>query len=158
MPVLGSLCHIRDRGPSGPRLLLQLRAEGLVGAGRWNGPGGHVEPGESPEQSAVREVLEETGLAVRDLRDHGALTYFFGEAIEAAWVVHVFSTERFDGDLRASREGRLEWFAEDALPYDEMFPDDRHWLPHLLAGRRFRGHFRLTDDLSRVISHELEVH
>ena len=153
MPVIGALCHIRDHG----RLLLQLRAEGLFGAGRWNAPGGHVEAGESPLDAAAREVLEETGLIVRDLREHGVLTFFFGDEAEARYIVHVFSTERFAGPLRASPEGRLEWFAEDALPYDEMFPDDTYWLPHLLAGRSVTGVFRIAANLSRVISHELDV-
>ena len=153
MTALGVICHIRDEG----RVLLQLRANGLFGAGFWNGPGGHVEDGESPAEAAVREVHEEAGLVVRDLLEHGALTFYFGEAKEPKYIVHVFSTEHFEGEARNSAEGRLEWFAEGRLPYDRMFPDDRYWFPHLLAGRRFQGTFRLSDDLTRVISHDLRL-
>ena len=153
MTTIGALCFIRN----GDRVLLQLRADGLFGEGLWNAPGGHVEVGESPEEAAVREVREETGLTVRDLREHGTLTHYFGDAKEPGYAVHVFSTERFEGAPRPSKEGRLEWFAEDHLPYDRMFPDDPHWVPHLLAGRCFHGTFRLSDDLTQLISHDLRI-
>ncbi len=153
MATTGIICYLRDQG----RVLLQLKAEGRFGAGRWNGPGGKLTGGESPEEATVREVREETGLAVRDLREHGTLTFSFGDALEPDYTVHVFSTERFEGELRPSDEGRLEWFAEEALPYDRMWPDDPIWVPHLLAGRRFSGTFRLTEDLAGVLEHELRV-
>ena len=151
--IVGTICYIRDRG----RVLLQLRADGLFGAGLWNGPGGHVEDGESPSEAAVREVREETSLTVCDLLNHGFLTFYLGDSTEPAYMVHVFSTERFEGDPRASKEGRLKWFPEDRLPYDHMFPDDPHWVPHLLAGHRFQGVFRLSEDLTQLISNEVRV-
>jgi mutator protein MutT len=153
MTTTGALCYIRDDG----HVLLQLKAEGRFGGGLWNGPGGKLLEGESPEQAIVREVREETGLAVSDLCDHGTLTFYFGDAHEPDFTVHVFSTERYDGTLQPSDEGDLEWLAEDALPYDRMWPDDLLWLPHVLAGRRVRGVIRLTPDLKRLVSHEIEV-
>lgn len=153
MAPTGTLCYIRDQG----RVLLQLKAHGRFGAGRWNGPGGKIRDGESPAEAMVREVGEETGLTVRDLVGHGTLTFYFGDAEEPSYVVHVFSSGRFGGNLRESDEGRLQWFPEEALPYDCMWPDDEIWVPHLLAGRRFRGVFRLSDDLSRLTAQEFEV-
>ncbi len=153
MATTGTLCYIRDRG----RVLLQLKADAHFGAGRWNGPGGKLAEGESPEEATVREVREETGPTVRDLRGHGTLTFYFGDATEPDYTVHIFSTDSFEGALRPSDEGRLQWFPEDRLPYDRMWPDDRHWVPHLLAGRRFQGDFRLSDDLTQLLSHELRV-
>ncbi len=153
MPTTGTLCYIRNRG----RVLLQLKASGRFGAGRWNGPGGKLADGESPEEATVREVREETGLTVRDLHVHGLLVFYFGDTTEPDFAVHVFSTDSFEGDLVPSDEGRLQWFPEERLPYDQMWPDDRLWVPHLLAGRRFRGTFRLSDDMLRLVSHELEL-
>ena len=45
--------------------LIGLRPQGVALAGRWEFPGGKVHTGESPEQAAIRECLEETGLKVR---------------------------------------------------------------------------------------------
>jgi len=153
MGTTGVLCYIRTGG----RVLLQLKADGRFGGGWWNAPGGKLADGESPLAAIVREVREETGLEVDGLREHGTLTFYFGSAIEPDMIVHVFSTEQYHGQLRANDEGRLEWVAEERLPYDQMWPDDRIWLPHLLAGRRFSGTFRLSADYQRLLEHELTV-
>ena len=149
----GVVCYIRDRG----RVLLQLKAEGRFGGGWWNAPGGKLVDGESIEQAAVREVREETGLTVYDLREHGSLTFYFGDARDPQFTVHVFSTTRFEGEVTPSDEGTLEWFDEARLPYDQMWADDPLWLPHVLAGRRVEGVFRLSDDHRRLIDHDLRV-
>lgn len=52
---------------AGGRLLL-IRRGHQPGAGLWSLPGGRVEPGETAEQAMIREVREETGLAVRAVR------------------------------------------------------------------------------------------
>jgi 8-oxo-dGTP diphosphatase len=147
------LCYIRDGG----RVLLQLKADGRFGGGFWNGPGGKIAEGESPEEAAVREVREETGLIVRDLRDCGALT-FYVEGIEGPDInVRVYMTERFAGELQASEEGALSWFPEDALPYDQMWEDDRVWVPHVLAGRRVRASFRFSANYGKLLRHQIRV-
>jgi len=149
----GVLCYIRSRG----KVLLQLKHEGRFGGGLWNGPGGKIEGGESPDEAVVREVREETGLAVRDLVDHGSLVFYFGDAQEPSYSVRVYSTDRFEGELQANDEGHLEWLPEASLPYENMWPDDPVWVPHMLAGRRFEGVFRLSADLSALVSHELRL-
>jgi 8-oxo-dGTP diphosphatase len=147
------LCYIRDGG----RVLLQHKAEGRFGAGFWNAPGGKIVDGESPEQAAVREVREETGLTVRDLCDYGTIT-FYQDGIEGPDIhVHVFVAGGFEGALQANDEGPLEWIVEDDLPYDEMWEDDRLWVPHVLAGRRIRGSFRFSAGYGRLLSDELRV-
>jgi 8-oxo-dGTP pyrophosphatase MutT (NUDIX family) len=153
MPADGVVCYIRDRG----RVLLQLKAEGRFGGGYWNAPGGKLTDGESPVEAAVREVREETGLTVEDLRGHGTLRFHFGETAESDITVHVFSTERFAGTVTPNEEGRLEWIDEAALPYAQMWADDAIWLPHLLAGRRFDGTFWFSEDMRQLLSHELRV-
>ncbi len=153
MANIGAVCYVRQNG----RVLLQLKADGRFGGGWWNAPGGKVADGETPEEGAIRETKEETSLDVSDLASHGEITFYFGDAQEPDWYLHVFSTTQFSGDPQASEEGHLEWFDESHLPYDDMWPDDHIWLPDMLAGRRFRGTFRLTADYKRIVSHEYEV-
>jgi 8-oxo-dGTP diphosphatase len=49
---------------AGDRLVLTLRARGLPGGGQWQAPGGHLEPGETLPDCAIREAREETGVLV----------------------------------------------------------------------------------------------
>jgi len=151
--LASTVCYIRDAG----RVLLQLKAQGRWGGGWWNGPGGKLHDGESPSEAAVREVREETGLVVSKLVEHGWLDFRFGDEAEPSLRVHVFSTGRYEGDLCANEEGRLEWLSEDALPYDDMWPDDRVWLPEMLAGHRFHGAFWLSADHKTLLEHELTL-
>lgn len=153
MSTTGAVCYIRRNG----RVLLQLKTTGRFGGGWWNAPGGKVADGETPEKGAIRETKEETSLEVSELRHHGVITFYFGDTAEPDYFLHVFSTTRFAGEPRDSVEGRLQWHDGADLPYDQMWPDDRFWLPDMLAGRRFRGTFRLTADYQRIVSHEYEV-
>lgn len=147
------LCYIRDNG----RVLLQHKAPGRFGGGLWNAPGGKMADGESPEQAARREVLEETGLTVDGLIDHGTITFYVDGTEGPDIIVRVFAARSFDGRLQANDEGPLEWVPEESLPYEQMWEDDRLWVPHILAGRRVRGSFRFTENYGRMVEHELEV-
>lgn len=153
MPTRAVLCYIREDG----HILLQHKAPDRFGGGYWNAPGGKIANGESPVEATIREVREETGLTVSDLRDLGTLTFYVqgveGPDIEA----HVFIAGAFEGAVEANDEGPLEWVAEDALPYDKMWEDDRLWLPHVLGGRRVRGSFRFSAGYEQMLDHELEV-
>ena len=153
MPTTGAVCYIRQNG----RVLLQLKADGRFGGGWWNAPGGKLDQGETAEEAVTREVREETSLSVADLREHGTLTFYFGDTAEPDYLVHVFSTSHFAGEPRDSEEGRLQWFDDAALPYDQMWPDDEIWLPDLLAGRSFRGTFHLTADYKSIVSYAYEL-
>jgi 8-oxo-dGTP pyrophosphatase MutT (NUDIX family) len=147
------VCHIRREG----RVLLQLKREGRVGGGLWNGPGGKIDDGESPETAVRREVLEETGLELDEVEHHGTLTFYFGAAPEPVYIVDVFTSDSFAGELCAGDEGTLEWHAEDAIPYERMWADDAVWLPHVLAGSRVSGWFRLSEDMRCVVEHDLRI-
>ncbi|MBS7652719.1 MAG: 8-oxo-dGTP diphosphatase [Candidatus Bathyarchaeia archaeon] len=152
MPTLATLCHIvKD-----DKLLLQRKSKGLFGGGKWNGVGGKLEAGETPEECVKREVYEETGLRVSNLRLNGVLHFYFGERHEADWIVFVFSTETFEGSPKPSVEGALRWFPVEGIPYQEMWQDDRHWLPLLLRGERFKGYFYFDEEGGELLDFNLE--
>ena len=127
-----TLCFIE----SGGQVLLMRKLRG-IGAGKINGPGGKVEPGETPLAAAIRETQEEVGVTPLAPELRGELTFYF----HGGPVLHclVFLAHDFAGAPVRTAEAEPLWFGLDAVPYEEMWADDRHWLPLLLAGERFRG-------------------
>lgn len=134
-----SLCLLLREG----EILLARKKRGF-GVGKWNGAGGKPEPGEPIEQTAIRETEEELGVTPRALRRVATLDFFFPQTPEyAGWdqQVCVFLGEAWDGEPTESEEMAPRWFPRNALPLAEMWPDDRHWLPLVLAGQCLRAHF-----------------
>ena len=151
--VEATLCAVIRDG----RILLQRKAAGRFGEGKWNGAGGKLKPGEDPSDGVIREVLEETGLRIREPRRHGLLDHYFGDRATPAWSVHVFSATEFDGAPIGGEEGELRWFPVEEIPYGEMWEDDLHWLPLLLEGRDFDGAFYFNKDASRLLDFRLST-
>jgi len=108
-----------------------------VGAGLYNAPGGKVESGETPRECAVRETEEEVSVTPTAPTRVGTLDFTFGD--EPFMFVHVFRAADYDGTPSESSEARPVWCDVSDLPYDEMWEDDRYWVPHLLDGERFHG-------------------
>ncbi len=136
----------------GGRILLIEKHRGL-GGGKVNGPGGRLEPGETPEAAAIREVEEEIGIRPTGVRPAGQLRFQFvsGHAMH----VHVFRASGFSGEPRPSPEATPLWVAVDSIPYDRMWEDDAIWLPLLLGNRPFSGRFVFDGD--RLLNAELDL-
>lgn len=89
-------------------LLLQERDEHpVIDPERWGFPGGHLEPGETPQEAAYRELAEETGVELSGGLAHWRDVGVFHEAYGTDDVVHLFlgATELTDDDIDC-REGR----------------------------------------------------
>jgi len=87
----------------------------------WKGytlPGGHVEKGESIVEAVIREMKEETGLTVRSPRLCGVKQFPIqsGQGEEGRYLVFLFKTDAFEGELKSSEEGKMEWVSRDDLP------------------------------------------
>lgn len=125
------------------RVLLGLKKRGF-GAGRWNGFGGKVEAGESALQAAHREFTEETGAHASSLEPAGSLRFHFvGDPVVLR--CHLFRGSAIKGEPKETEEMRPAWFSHSEVPYDIMWPDDRHWLPAFLDGKRIVGEFHFQD-------------
>jgi len=134
------------------RVLLIRKKRGL-GAGKINGPGGRLDPGETLEACAVREVEEELRVTPLDLEQLGEHRFQFVDG----YSIHVFvyRAEALRGKPVETDEAIPLWFPTDDLPFEEMWEDDPMWLPLVLEGRRFRGRYIFDGD--RMVDHELEV-
>ena len=138
-----TLVFLRRHSAAGSEILLAMKKV-RFGAGKWNGPGGKVELGETCEQAAVRECREEINVTPRNLQKTGELHFF--DLPDTEHYCHIYVTTEWDGEPAESEEMRPRWFAESKIPYDQMWPDDKLWLPLLLAGKRFRGKVVIDQD------------
>jgi 8-oxo-dGTP diphosphatase len=142
-----NLCFIVKDG----RVLLIRKKRGL-GAGKINGPGGKLEPGETALDAAIREVREEIGVTPLRLEDRGELHFQFtdGYSLHCA----VFVARDLEGDPIETDEAAPFWVPVDAVPFDAMWEDDRYWLPQVLDGQQFRGWF--VFDGEKMMSKQVE--
>ena len=143
-----TLLFVRKNG----KLLLIHKKRGL-GAGKINGPGGRIDPGETPRQCAVREVQEELCVTPTGVRKAGELMFQFtnGHSIHG----YVFTATDCRGEPQETGEAIPIWTPVDQFPFDRMWEDDRVWVPHMLAGRRFKGRFLFDGD--RMLGSELDI-
>ena len=145
-----TLCHVVN----GNKILLKLATRG-ISKGRWNAPGGRIEPGETPEQCAIREVFEETGLKVKNLTFHGVMKFYNNGSKEPMIIGYLFSTRDLSGDLKSSDEGEVRWFNLDDLPWAQMWPDDPYWIKHMLSGKKFDFVCHFNEDNTKVTDFEV---
>lgn len=146
--VRANLCFIvRDEE------ILLIRKKRGFGAGKINGPGGKIDPDETPLESALREIYEELGIKPLGAEQRGELHFQFrdGYSLHCA----VFRAHDFEGEPRETDEAEPLWTPLDQIPYDQMWADDRHWLPLLIRGLHFIGYFEF--DGERLLSREIVV-
>ncbi len=133
--------------------ILLIRKKRGLGAGKINGPGGRIDPGESPLQCAVREVTEELVVVPTGLELRGELLFQFTDGYSIH--VHVFSASDCQGEPQETDEAIPLWTDLAAIPYDEMWADDRIWLPLMLEGKAFKGRFIFDGDA--MLDHDIEL-
>ena len=122
------------------------------GTGRIVTLGGHVEPGETAEQAAVREVEEEASVTVleEDLVRAGSIEFVFPYRPDWDMSTVVFTARTWRGTPRPSDEIIPAWYPVDAIPYAQMWPDSALWMPRVLAGEDFAATVTLSEDNHNV--------
>ncbi|MGT2926647.1 8-oxo-dGTP diphosphatase [Streptococcus cuniculipharyngis] len=103
--ILTNMCLIEDEAG---RVVMQYRHPKRYA---WSGlafPGGHIEPGESMHAAVVREIFEETGLTIANPKLVG-LKHFHTRVDGTRYLVFLYRTKAFSGQLRSSDEGEVLW-------------------------------------------------
>ncbi len=150
---LATLCYLKRDGKT--LMLHRIKKKEDVHEGKWNGVGGKLEPGESPEECAIREIAEETGLVARNPLLAGILTFpLFARGED--WYVFVYVVRDFAGNQIESEEGVLKWIPDDELAALNLWEGDYLFLPAIQEGRFFSGKFSYLE--GDLVSHSLVFH
>jgi 8-oxo-dGTP diphosphatase len=120
--------------------------------GKWNGLGGKLESGETPEECAIREVKEESGLIADHLIFKGFITFPMFDGIKD-WHVFIFVIDKWSGELIDSPEGKLEWINNDKLNDLSLWDGDKIFLKWLNRQGFFSAKFNYKS--GKLISHEV---
>jgi 8-oxo-dGTP diphosphatase len=131
---------------AGGRILLQLRdSSAPTSPDKWSLVGGHVEDGETPEQAARREVLEESAIAV-----DGPLTTVFEGLLPSGgghgvvhWHVYAASTTATDGDIVVGEGADILLVPPADIPGLDLAPSAAAVLPGFIGSAL---HVRLTTE------------
>ena len=139
---LTNLCYLLNNQG---QVLLIMKKKGF-GQGKWNGPGGKVKAGETPEQAAIREVEEETGYQPTNLQNLGYIEFIWPHKKGNNQVCHIYITKEFTGGLKESDECLPQWWDIAKIPLAQMWPDDFYWLKDALAGQETKYRFFFDED------------
>ena len=125
MVKLATICYV-DNGKEF-LLLHRNKKPNDVHAGKWIGVGGKLEKGETPQECAAREILEETGLRVT----------FPDFTPDNDWYTYVFKVTEFEGDLIDCDEGTLEWVSYEEILSKPTWEGDHTFLSWILEDKPF---------------------
>lgn len=128
-----TLCYLEQNGSY--LMLHRIKKEHDINHDKWIGVGGKFEEGESPEECALREVKEETGLTMHSWNYRGIVT-FVSDQYEAE-SMHLFTSSDFSGNRIDCDEGVLEWVPIDQISSLPLWTGDRIFFRLLMENRPF---------------------
>ena len=147
---LGTLCYLSDGKKT--LMLHRVKKENDMHEGKWNGLGGKIENGESPEECIIREVKEESGLKIKNPSLKGILTFPKFDEIDD-WIVFVYTATRFTGKLIDSDEGELHWVSNEKVIDLNLWEGDRIYMKWLEGHPFFSAIFRYQK--RKLLNHEV---
>lgn len=147
---LATLCYIKKKGQT--LMLHRVKKENDMHEGKWNGLGGKLEAGETPEECIIREVQEECGLVLKNPSLKGILTFPAFDGNDD-WRVFVFVAKEFEGGLTDSSEGNLAWIDDNELLNLNLWDGDKIFLKWLDKEGFFSGKFIYEN--AKLIKHDV---
>lgn len=115
-------------------MMLRNRKENDPNADKWIGIGGRIEEGETPEECALREIYEETGISPQSV-DFRGIVFFINTKYETEYM-YLYTSSDFDScsDLPDCDEGELYWVDIDEVTALNLWEGDRVFLDLLAIG------------------------
>ena len=135
---IGTLCYITDGKKT--LMLHRVKKENDMHEGKWNGLGGKLEAGESPEECVIREVYEESGLTIKNPKLKGIITFPKFDEIDD-WLVFVYTANSFKGNTIDSDEGVLEWIDNSKLLDLNLWEGDKVYMKWIKKDKLFSAKF-----------------
>ncbi len=126
--VLVSACALID---ADNRILIAQRPEGKSMAGLWEFPGGKLEPGETPEETLIREMQEELGVTTWEscLAPLSFASYAYDDF---HLLMPLFICRKWEGFPQAREGQTLKWVKANTLRNYPMPPADEPLIPALM--------------------------
>ena len=135
---IGTLCYINNGQKT--LMLHRIKKKNDMHEGKWNGLGGKLEDGESPEECVIREVHEESGLTIKNPALRGIMTFPKFDDIDD-WIVFLYTADDFWGNLIESDEGALEWIDNNKILNLNLWDGDKIYLEWLKQDKFFSAKF-----------------
>ncbi len=152
---LATLCYVIDNEKKQTLMLHRVKKENDMHKGKWNGLGGKLEKGETPEECVIREVKEESGLIIKKPRMHGFITFPLFDGTND-WYVFLFTASNYSGKLIDSREGNLQWVPNKKVSTLDLWEGDKIFLKWLYEEKFFSAKFVYKD--GKLISHSVNFY
>lgn len=155
MVKLATICYVDN----GSQLLLLHRNKkpNDVHEGKWIGVGGKLEAGETPDECAIREVQEETGLTVDAIEFRGVIT-FPEFTPDNDWYTYVFRVTEFHGELQECDEGTLEWVNYEDVLTKPTWEGDFIFIKWILENKPFFSAKFSYDTAGKMLGHEVQFY
>jgi len=153
-----TLCLLIKENEKEKELLLAMKKRGF-GKGKWNGVGGKEDSEKGDINivgTAMRETEEEIGVKIKKMEKVAVLSFYFPYKKEWDQDVHVFLVRDWQGEPAESEEMLPKWFKMNDIPYNEMWDDDKHWLPKILQGKKLKAKFIFSPG-EKIINQDIKV-
>ena len=130
------------------QILLGLRKKvsNDLGANNYAGIGGKLEPGETNDECLVREIKEEIDIDITGYEKYGRARFI--NPANPKWNMEGFFylITEWEGTPTETEVIKPVWFDKDKIPFNQMFRDNKYWLPMLLENKHFEGVFLFGED------------
>lgn len=151
--VPSTLCYVKREGKT--LMLHRVKRDKDIHQGKWNGLGGKMTAGESPEDCVIREVQEESGLVIESPKLRGVLSFPDFKHAED-WLVFLFTADDFSGSLTDCDEGVLEWIDDENLLNLNLWEGDKYFFEWLKQPKFFSAKFLYKE--KKLIRHEVQFY